>query len=69
MTYGKFKDLNKRTKSDRVLMDKGFVIASNPKYDGCQRGLAWMLYNFFDRKYLGCRFSWYAIIKQIQQSN
>ena len=32
LTYGKFKDLNKRTQSDKVLRDKAFEIASNPKY-------------------------------------
>ena len=39
MTYDKFKDLNKRTQSDKVLRDKAFEIANNSKYDGCQRGL------------------------------
>ena len=38
MTYGKSKDLVKRTQSDKVLKDKTFKIASNPKYDGYQRG-------------------------------
>ena len=38
MTYAKFKDLNKRTQSDKVLRDNVFEIASNPKYDGYQRG-------------------------------
>ena len=38
MTSGKFKDLNKRTQSDKFLRDKVFEIASNPKYDGYQRG-------------------------------
>ena len=40
MTYGKSKDLVKRTHSDKVLKDKTFKTASNPKYDGYQRGLA-----------------------------
>ena len=40
MAYGKSKDLAKRTQSDKVLRDKAFEIASNPKYDGYQRGLA-----------------------------
>ena len=40
MAYGKSKDLVKRTQSDKVLRDKAFKIASNPKYDGYQRGLA-----------------------------
>ena len=40
MTYGDFKDLTKRTASYKVLLDKAFNIAKNPKYDGYQRGLA-----------------------------
>ena len=40
MAYGKTKDLVKRTQSDKVLKDKAFKIASDPKYDGYQRGLA-----------------------------
>ena len=48
MAYGKSKDLMKRTQSDKVLKDKSFKIASNPKYDGYQRGLASMVYKFFD---------------------
>ena len=35
MAYGKYKGLTKITKSDKVLRDKVFEIASNPKYDGC----------------------------------
>ena len=53
MTYGKSKDLVKRTQSDKVLKDKSFKIASNPKYDGYQRGLASMIYKFFDKKSKG----------------
>ena len=37
MAYGKYKDLAKRTESDKVLKDKAFKIASNPNYDGYQR--------------------------------
>ena len=40
MAYGKSKDLVKRTQSDKVLKDKAFNIASNPKYDGYERGLS-----------------------------
>ena len=40
MAYGKSKDLVKRTQSDKVLKDKTFKIASDPKYDGYQKGLA-----------------------------
>ena len=50
MAYGKSKDLIKRTQSDKVLRDKAFKIASDPKYDGYQRGLASMVYKFFDKK-------------------
>ena len=53
MAYGKSKDLTKRTQSDKVLRDKAFKIASNPKYDGYQRGLASMVYKFFDKKSSG----------------
>ena len=53
MAYGKTKDLAKRTQSDKVLKDKAFKIASDPKYDGYQRGLASMVYNFFDKKSKG----------------
>ena len=49
MAYGKSKDLIKRTQSDNVLRDKAFKIASNPKYDGYQGGLASMVYTFFDK--------------------
>ena len=46
MAYGYFKDLARRTASDKVLRDKAFNIAKNPKYDGYQRGLASMFINF-----------------------
>ena len=50
MAYGDFKDLKRRTQSDKVLTEKAFAIASNPKYDGYQRGLASIFYQFFDKK-------------------
>ena len=50
MAYGKSKDLAKRTQSDKVLRDKVFKIASGPKYDCYQRGLASLVYKFFDKK-------------------
>ena len=46
MAYGESKDLAKRTQSDKVLRDKAFKIASNPKHDGYQRGLASLVYKF-----------------------
>ena len=45
-----FKDFARRTASDKVLRDKAFNIAKNPKYDGYQGGLASMIYKFFDKK-------------------
>ena len=53
MAYGKSKDLAKVTQSDKFLRDKAFKIASDRKYDGYQRGLASMVYKFFDKKSSG----------------
>ena len=53
MAYSDFKDLKKRTIADKVLRDKAFNIASDQKYDEYQRGLASMVYNFFDKKSSG----------------
>ena len=50
MAYGDFKDLNRRAVADKVLRDKAFNIAKNPKYDGYQCGLASMIYELFDKK-------------------
>ena len=50
MAYGYFKDLAKRTFADKVLKDKAFKIANDQKYDGYQRGLASIVYKFFDKK-------------------
>ena len=50
MAYGKYEDLTKRTQSDNVLRNKAFKIASDPEYDGYQRGLAPMVFKFFDKK-------------------
>ena len=52
-TYADHKDLINRTKSDKVLRDKAHDIASNPEYDVYQRGLASMVYKFFDKKSTG----------------
>ena len=49
MAYGDFKDLKKRKYSDKILRDKAFNIANNSKYNGYQRGLAPMVYKFFDK--------------------
>ena len=41
MTYGDFKDLARRTASNKFLRDKAFNIAKTPRYDGYQRVLLW----------------------------
>ena len=43
MAYGKYKNLAKRTESDKVVRDKAFKIASNPKYNGYERVLVSMV--------------------------
>ena len=53
MAYGKAKDLVKRTQSDKILREKAFKIASDPKYDGYQRRLASIAYKCFDKKSSG----------------
>ena len=49
MAYGDFKDSKRRTAANNVLRDKAFNITKNSKYDGYQRGLASMVYRFFDK--------------------
>ena len=51
MAHGDFKDLNSRTAAD-----KATNIAKNPKNDGYQRGLASMVYKYFDKKTSGGTF-------------
>ena len=53
IAYGNFKDLAKRTEADKVLRDKAFETASDQKYDEYQRGLASIVYKFFDKKSQG----------------
>ena len=48
--YSDSKDLTKRTAADKILKNKAFDIAKDPKYDGYQRGLASKVYKFFDSK-------------------
>ena len=52
MAYGDFKDLARRTASDKVLRDKAFNIAKNSKYDGYQRALASVVYKFLIKRLL-----------------
>ena len=53
MPYGDFKDLARRIPSDKVLRDKAFNIAKNPKHDEYQRGLPSIVYKTFDKKSKG----------------
>ena len=53
MAYGDFKGLTRRAASDKILHDKAFIIAKNPKHDGYQCGLASTIYKFFDKKTSG----------------
>ena len=48
--YSDRKDVTKRIVADKILKNKAFDIAKDPKYDGYQRGLASMVYKFFDAK-------------------
>ena len=48
--YADHKDLINRTEADKVLRDKAYDIASNSEYGGYQRGLASIVYKFFDKK-------------------
>ena len=54
--YADHKDLINRTEADKFLSNKAYDIASNPKYDGYQRGLASIFYKFFDKKSMGSGF-------------
>ena len=50
MAYGESKDLARRTRSDKVLRERAFKTASNPKYDGYHKGLFSIVYKIFDKK-------------------
>ena len=50
MASGGFKDLTRRTAADKVLRDKVFNIAKDPKYEGYQSGFLSMVYKFSDKK-------------------
>ena len=53
MAYSKYKDLEKRTQSDVVLKKEAFKIATDTRKNGYERGLASMVYKFFDKKSKG----------------
>ena len=53
MAYREFKDSNRKTAADKVLLDRVFNSTKNPKCDGYQRGLASMVYKYFDKRTSG----------------
>ena len=66
MTFGDFQNLPRRTASDKIFREKQFNIAKNSKYDGYQRGLASMVYNFFDKKSSGSNTSVDAVKSELK---
>ena len=67
--YADHKDLIKRTKRDKVLRDKAYNIASNPENDGYQRGLASMVYKYFDKKSVGSGTAGSSSLKRTAEPN
>ena len=65
--YADHKNLINRTKSDKVLRDKAYNIASYPEYDGYQRGLAGMVYKFFDKKSMGSGTAKLSSLKRVKK--
>ena len=55
MAHGDFKDLTRRTASEKILYDKAFNIAKHPRSHEYQRGLVSMVYKFFDKRYSATR--------------
>ena len=51
--YSDSKDITKRFVADKILRNRAFNIAKDKKYDGYQKGLASMVYKFFDKKSKG----------------
>ena len=52
MAYGDFKELTRKTATDKKLCDKGFNFTENQKYDRCQRDLPLLFCKFFDKRWL-----------------
>ena len=60
MAYGGFKDLTRRTASDKIFRDKAFNIAKNPKCGGYQRGFPSIVYKVFDKEVSATRANKFA---------
>ena len=56
MAHADFKDLPRGTSSGYIILNKTFDFAQNLKYDGYQRGLVWMVYQFFYQTSRGTSF-------------
>ena len=52
VTYGYFKDLPRRTSFNKILRGKAIDIGKNPKYNGYQRGIATIFFNFLIKRLL-----------------
>ena len=64
MTW-EFKDLARRTASNKILRDKAFNIAKNPNYDGYQRWLDSKVHKFFDKNCAGSGVNMHAKIMSV----
>ena len=53
MPYGGFKDLTRRTASNKLLRNRAFNFAKSLKYHGYQRRLTSMVFKFFIRNFQG----------------
>ena len=69
MAYGDFKELARRIASDKVLRDKAFNIAKNPKYGWYQKGLASMLYKVFIKSPLHVQINLRKVVVLITKLN
>ena len=67
MAYSKYK--NKRAQSDKVVRNKAFESASNPKYDGYQRGLASMVTSFLIKGLLHLQINLLKVVELNQINN
>ena len=53
ISCGDFKDLTRRTASNKMLRGKAFNIAKNPNYDGYQKYFPSIVYKVFDKTFYG----------------
>ena len=67
MAYGNFKDLARRTASDKVLRDKACKIVKNSEHDGYQRGLASMVYKFLIKSLVEVVLSNYQLVSELHK--